>query len=232
MAPKAPNASSGHWLSNPIRMALRTPNIHLRTANAGIRFAPGSKIKTTVTIGDTLTITGAGASVEGGTIESAAAWDVINAIPTFAVVHVKAEDVRIAGLLLVNVPKVGICFADVKTGTVEGCRIAGNYPASGWTGSETGHFGIAYNPHGVDAGRLVITDNHIKSYLQGMFMEAYGGPDPAYGIVMSSNIFDGCHNHGIYSSFDLNAVAGNSFTRCSMHVALTGRGHVVTGNTR
>ncbi|WP_345355746.1 hypothetical protein, partial [Citricoccus nitrophenolicus] len=32
----APNASNRHWLSNPIRVALRTPNIHPR----GINFDP------------------------------------------------------------------------------------------------------------------------------------------------------------------------------------------------
>ncbi|MGM7668531.1 hypothetical protein [Microbacterium sp. A93] len=64
-------------------------------------------------------------------------------------------------------------------------------------------------------------------------MGAYGGSEPTYGVVISGNIFDGCHNHGVYSSFgvDAAAVTGNTFTRCSMPVAMTGSGHTITGNT-
>ncbi|MGM7668532.1 hypothetical protein [Microbacterium sp. A93] len=129
----------------------------MATPDTGIRFTPGAKIVTTVLAADVLTITGTGVPIEGGTIESPSVWDGANVAPTYAVVHVKTEDVRIAGLRLVNVPKVGIYFDDVQTGTAEGCCITGNYPAASWTGMETGHFGIAYNPAGTGSGRLIIT---------------------------------------------------------------------------
>lgn len=224
--------SSGETLLVRGTVALSS-TVTLGTADTGLRFAPGAKIVTTASAADVLTVTGAGVSIEGGTIQSPATFDGANAAPEYAVVHIKAEDVRVAGLRLVNVPKVGIYFDDVQTGTAEGCRITGNYPAASWTGVETGHFGIAVNPGGASAGRMVITGNHLKSCVQGVFLGNYGVAATAYGAVISGNIFDGCHNHGVYNAggVDACAVSGNAFTRCSMPVALTGTGHAVSGNT-
>ncbi|MEU3847207.1 right-handed parallel beta-helix repeat-containing protein [Micrococcus terreus] len=224
--------SSGETLLVRGTVALSS-TVTLATPDTGLRFAPGAKITTTVSAADVLAVTAAGVSIEGGTIESPAVFNGENAAPGYAVVRIKADDVRVAGLRLVNVPKVGIYFDDVQTGTVEGCRIVGNYPAASWTGVETGHFGIAVNPGGSAAGRMIITGNHLRSCVQGVFIGNYGVPATAYGTVINGNIFDGCHNHGVYNAGGLDAcsVTGNTFTRCSMPVALTGAGHAISGNT-
>ncbi|MGM7668520.1 right-handed parallel beta-helix repeat-containing protein [Microbacterium sp. A93] len=206
--------------------------VAIDTPDVRIEFAPGARIVTDVTNADAITINASGVTVSGAEIHSPQVFDATNATPTFGVVRITAEDVSVDGLRLTNVPTVGIFFDGVRSGTVSDCTIRGNYPADSWTGSETAHFGIAYDPS-ENGGRIKITGNHIMDCVQGIFLGNYGAGSNAYGCVIAGNILEGCHNHGVYSSSGTDAcsITANTFARCSMPIALTGRAHAITGNT-
>lgn len=192
-----------------------------------------AEIVSTLSATSALTVA-ANATIQGGSIESPAAWDGANVEWTYAVVHVQGSGVTIDGLTLTNIHKIGIGFDGVNDGIVSNCRIVGNYPSASWTGVETAHVGIAIDPSGTgEDGSFVITGNSVKSCVQGVFIGNYGTASNALGITISGNSMHGCWNHGVYGSTGASGVAvtGNAFNRCQVSVALTGSYHTVTGNT-
>lgn len=209
----------------------------LATSGVLIELAKNANIVSSIAASDTLRITAADVTISGGKITSPATFDGVNTQPTYAVIRATstAPGLRVEGVTLVNVPKVGIYADDTDDLIVTDCKVIGNYPPASWTGTQTGHFGIAVNPsaNGV-SGRTIISDNIIRSCVQGVYIGNYGAVSTgAYGAVVKGNVFDGCHNHGIYNAGGVDAcsVSGNTFTRCSLPVALTGAGHVVADNT-
>jgi hypothetical protein len=185
---------------------------------------------------DAVAVTASGVTIKGsGSILSPATFDGTNVQPTYAVVHVTGNQCTVKNITLTNVPKVGVYFDDCDDPKATDITVIGNYPAASYTGVETGHFGIAYNPGASGrSGRLRARGNLLRSCVQGIFLGNYGATATgAYGTVLANNTFDGCHNHGIYNAGGIDAVAvdGNTFTRCALAVAVTGSGHSVTGNT-
>jgi hypothetical protein len=185
---------------------------------------------------DGITVTAAGVTIKGsGSILSPAVFDGANVQPTYAVVHVTGNQCTVKDITLTNVPKVGVYFDDCDDPKATDITVEGNYPAGSYTGVETGHFGIAHNPGTSGrSGRLRTRGNLLRSCVQGIFLGNYGPTATgAYGPALVENTFDGCHNHGIYNAGGIDAVTitGNTFTRCSLPIAVTGSGHAVTGNT-
>ena len=192
-------------------------------------------ITTTVATGNAVTVTAANVTIRGGEIVSPATFDGANVQPTYAVVHATASGFKALGMTLTNVPKVGFYMDDADDLTVSDCTIVGNYPAGSYTGVETGHFGIAVNPGTSGrSGRSLISGNLIRSCVQGVFFGNYGATATgALGGTVTGNVFDGCHNHGVYNAGGVDGctITGNSFSRCALPVALTGTGHTVSGNS-
>lgn len=212
-----------------------TSTLTIATTNTLLDLAPGTNLTTTVSAGDAILVTAADVTIHGGTITSPATWDGANVAPTYAVIRTTAHGLTVDGVTLVNVPKVGIFVDNADDLAVTGCRIIGNYPPESWSGTQTAHFGIAVDP-GLSgrSGRTVISGNIIRSCVQGAYFGNYGAvATGAYGALVVGNVFDGCHNHGVYNAGGLDActVTGNTFTRCSLPIAMTGPGHVVSSNT-
>lgn len=206
-------------------------------ANMSIELAGGASIRPSNASADTIRVTAPGVTIEGaGTILSPRAWTPGSGSPPYAIIHVKADNCTISGIHLVNVPRVGIYFDETTNIHITGVSITGNFPASRYDGTAatTGHFGICYNPSAAAAPnpRGVIDGNQIDSCVQGMFLANYGSKTSA-GLVIASNTFSNCHNHGIYQSVGLNAcsITGNMFSKCQVPIVTNGDGHAITGNT-
>lgn len=201
--------------------------------NVRIRLAPGANLNKTDAFSDGLNVSGSGVIIEGGTITCPSSWDGTNAQPTYAVIHgtSTALGLRVRNITLTNVPKVGVYLHDLDDAMITGCTIVGNYPAGSYTGVETGHFGICWNPATTGLAP-VITGNQISTCVQGVFYGNYGAGS-GNGAVTSNNRFYGCHNHGVYISGGVNTcqVTDNVFLFCQVPVAATGSGHRISQNT-
>ena len=179
-----------------------------------------------------------GCSIEGGLgggLIGPANWDGTNTSPTYGVVWVTGDGCSVS-TRLENVRKVGMWFKDVVDGTVNGSIIEGNYPSGSWTGVETGHWGVVFDPgdRGLGGGNFKLLGSTIRSCVQGCQPGNYGIAPAAgalRGFIATGNIFEGCWNHGIYSNSTQGAtITGNSFNRCQIPVVLTGNKNVISGN--
>lgn len=203
------------------------------TVPAGVELvlSPGATINNTVYNTSAVILNGAGSKLSGGTITSPSTWDGTSTAWTYGVVWILGDGCQVSGVTLTNVPKIGIGALDVNDVRIIGNRIVGNYPTGQWTGTETEHFGIAYNPpSGSPHGNVVISGNVVRSCVQG-FCIAGPGTVNSSGVAISGNAFESCWNHGVYVYGYGISVAGNAFNRCGIPVAMWGQYHSVTGNT-
>lgn len=201
--------------------------------NVTLRLRHGSNLTTTSATTDAITVTGTGVTIKGrGSITSPAAFDsTTSGSAAWAVVHVKADNCKIKDITLVNVPKVGVYFDDTNTIDVEGVKITGNFPQASYTGSNTTHFGIAFNPGSSATGCGKIAGSSISSCIQGVFIGNFGAGHGS-GLAITGCTFSSCWNHGIYQDTGVDAVtiAGNTFTECQVAIVATGTGHSITAN--
>lgn len=164
------------------------------------------------------------------------AWDGTNnsEIPRYAVIRAtECTDITVSKTRLYNVRRSGIRMADSVNCHIDGCIIEGNYPSTSWTGVETVHSGIALDPS-IDpsGGNYKITNNTIKSCVQGVSPANIGAGQIIRGLIITGNLFEGCWNHGIYTNFTNGAViTGNNFNRCQKGVVISGDNNTVTGNS-
>lgn len=205
--------------------------ITLAVEDVKVRLAPGTVLAPTSATVDCIAVTAANVTLEGGTIQSPASWDGSNVPWTYAVVNVTADRFTARGVTLTNVPKVGF---GVRTSDalITGCRIDGNFPSGSYTGVETGHFGIQFDPPaGDNGGAGIVSDCHISECVQGIQLGNTGAGN-GYGYVITGNNFYGCHNHGVYQSHgDGGVIGANAFHRCQLPIVIAGSGHSVTGNS-
>lgn len=175
-----------------------------------------------------------GSSLQGGKITSAELWDGTNTSWTYAVVRVEGDGASVRDVSLVNVPRVGIGVDEADDVVISGCRIYGGYTTDLWNSDNTAsvHFGIAYDPGvGDTRGNFQVTECLVKDCVQAMYIGNYGTGDWARGVVITGNVFEGCHNHGIYAEYTSGAtITGNTFNRCCGSV-VAGLASVVSGNT-
>lgn len=167
-----------------------------------------------------------------GKITSPASWDGTNSAWTYAVVHCTGASPKVKQWQLENVPRVGFGFDDCNGDViVDGVTVVGNFPAGSWTGLNTVHFGIAYDPGVTDARIHVTNKTVVKSCVQG-FASGNFGTGSSEGSTVTDSIFQGCHNHAIYESGG-NAsmlINANIFIDCAQPIAMTGHGHTVSNN--
>lgn len=194
--------------------------------NAAINYTGNTALKITA---DDCTVTGG----RGAGFTGPATWDGTNTSPTYGVIWVTGRRCTIRATRLTNVKKVGLWFKDVEDGTVESCYIDGNYPSASWTGVETGHWAVVFDPGtGASGGNFKLTDNTIKGCVQGCQPGNYGVGGVVRGFTAVGNIFEGCWNHGIYSNFTHGAViTGNMFNRCQIPVVTSGDYNTISGNS-
>lgn len=201
--------------------------------NIDVRLAPNAKIVSTLTNISAFIFTGKNCSLSGGTIEYPASFDGTNRKwqDNEAVVLVKGDGFEAKNVTLKNVYKVGFGIREASDCIISENIIQGNFPAANWTGTQTAHFGIAIDPLVATGGEnIIITENIVKGCVQGVFVGSYGEL-AGYGINISNNVFEGCHNHGIYSNGGIGTVINaNSFNRCSLPIAILGKFATITNN--
>lgn len=195
-----------------------------------LTLASGAKLKPTVWNQNAVIVTAANVTISGGEIASLGFWDGANTAWTYAVIYITGANCTVRDVTLTNVPRVGIGVREASDARILDCRIAGNYPAGSWTGEETGHFGVTYDP-GPSGGNFTLSGSTIKGCVQGIFVGDFGAASSTGGVVISGNIFEGCHNHGVYAYGGVgNLISANTFQECSYPIAALGAGVIITDN--
>jgi hypothetical protein len=189
-------------------------------------------ITSTLTSTKLINVTAEDVTIFGGKIVGPSTFDATNTTWAHGVIWVAGARCTVESVTLVNVHKVGIGIKEVPEVIVKDCRIYGNFPNADYTGVNTVHAGIGWDPGAFSSGGApIITGNHIHDCVQGALFGNYG-TGAGYGPVVTGNRFYGCHNHGLYSSGGI--VAGdysdNTFYFCQVPIACTGQGHRVADN--
>jgi hypothetical protein len=182
-----------------------------------------------------LNVTGDYCSIEGGMgggFIGPSLWSGSNVTPTFAVILISGDFCKVKTRLF-NIYKWGVWFKDCVGGTVEESQIIGNYPSASWTGVETGHVGVMFDPSTDNrGGSFVLSNSIIESCVQGCLPANFGAGTVLRGLSITGNVFYGCWNHGVYSNYTNGAqISSNNFNRCQIPVVISGDGNVVSSNT-
>lgn len=215
-------------------MSLVTPPINISSANTKLVFQPGAGFTYTNPTAIGVNVSGDNVVIEGITVNAPAVFDAANVAPTYGCIWVTGDNCRIENPTLNNVPKVGIFFKDCEGGRVFNAKINGNFPPSSFTGAQTGHAGILLDsPPSGRQGNFIVSGNDITGCVQGVLIANYGDASLGQGIVISSNTFFSCWDHGVYSAgFDNGIVVdGNSFVFCRIPITATGKNHVIANNS-
>jgi hypothetical protein len=203
------------------------------TDNTNVVISNNAKVISTLSSINAFIFNGKNCELQGGTIEYPSVFDGVNRKweSNEVAVLIKGDGFKANNVTLNNVFKVGFGIRGASDCSISNNKINSNYPSIGWTGIETAHFGIAVDPSVAGGGEnIIISNNIIKSSVQGVFIGNYGG-GVGYGINISNNIFEGCHNHGIYSSGGKGVVINaNTFNRCSLPIAIIGDYSTITNN--
>ena len=216
-----------------LRGTIDFTTLDLNVAGIHLYMTPGTVLRKTDSATNGLSVNVGNITIEGGSIDSPAAWDGTNTAWGYAVIHVKegANNVTIKNVTLNNIHKVGIGVRSDAV-NISNCRINGNYPAASWTGVETAHFGISFDPTTQERGGSgIVANNHIRGCVQGVHTGNYGASTET-GFAIVGNNFEGCHNHGVYAQAGSgNTVSSNVFRNCQLPVVISGKSHIVSSNT-
>lgn len=202
--------------------------------NTRLVFMPGAGLTYTTATMIALNVSGNGIQIDNLNIVAPATFDGTNVQPTYGCVWVTGDNCSIDGLNITNVPKVGVMFKDCQGGTVINSTIVGNYPTGSFTGTQTAHAGVLIDADSTGRqGDFAVINCDISSCVQGVLIANYGSASRSQGILVNSNRFHSCWNHGVYGAGPCNGVGvtGNSFVFCQVPVAMTGAYHVVSSNT-
>ena len=196
-------------------------------------FEGGAKLSYTTPTLSLLAVTGLRCKLFNATIDAPAVFDGTNAVVTYAVVNVQAENFAAESCTLNNVPRAGFWFNNVNNGSIQGCTVNGGTTEGFFTGSNTVHFGIVIDPGPTGSqGNFIIANNFINRCVQGAGSGNIGAASQEQSMTISGNVFELCWNHGWYSAGLANgiSVTGNAFNACQVPIALTGSNHTVTSN--
>ncbi|GAA4776872.1 hypothetical protein GCM10025784_25990 [Citricoccus nitrophenolicus] len=203
----------------------------VRASSVQILFGAGARLLLSEPFEDGLVVKGDRVSFDGGILEGPGSWNGVNTPWQHAMVHVMGEDFLARDVTLLQVPKVGFGIRGAGA-RIRDCRITGGYPEHSWTGVETGHFGIAFDPSTDESSVLSgsVQGCDIRSCVQGISMANHGsGAAGAYSVA--NNSFQDCHNHGIYAqSGQGSLITGNIFIGCQVPIVVTGKDHTVSNN--
>ena len=229
-------AAAGNTLYVPDGTYTVTTMLSMVTAGSSLVLSNNATINYNTSNYAALKITASNCTVSGGLgggFVGPAAWDGVNTSPTFGVIWITADKCSVLGTRLYNIRKVGVWAKDVEDCTVSGCLFEGNYPSASWTGTETGHWGVVFDPYVSNSkGNFKLNGNTIKTCVQGCQPGNYGSGGVIQGFIATGNVFESCWNHGIYSNFTNGAtITGNNFNRCQIPVVISGDKNVVSGNT-
>ena len=229
------NAAAGKTLFLPPGNYLVTTMLTMSTAGSSLVLANNATITYNTPNYAALKMTAANCTVSGGLgggFVGPASWDGINTAPSYGVIWITADECTVQGVRLFNVRKVGVWAKDVEDCTIADCFIEGNYPSGSWTGTETGHWGVVFDPStAASGGNFKLANNTIKTCVQGCQPGNYGAGGVVRGFIATGNIFESCWNHGIYSNFTNGAtITGNHFNRCQIPVVISGDKNVISGN--
>jgi hypothetical protein len=202
-----------------------TAPLSITNSNVRVLLAEGAVINHTVSGEHMFNVTGNNVTIEGGSLNSPAAWNGAQDGTSWCVIKATGDNFTARSVTINNIYKFGIYLAG-DWGMVEGCHIHGNFPSASFTGTQTAHFGVTYDP--TDHGHI-INSNFIDTCVQGI---EGGQSGTGEGLTIVGNHFEDCWNHGAYVGYGTNGitVSGNNFIRCQGSIAIVGKNHGVTGN--
>jgi hypothetical protein len=151
------------------------------------------------------------------------------------VIWITGQRCSVRGISMSNIPRWGIVFEDAADGLVSECRLLGNFPYASYTGINTAHGGIFYNPPPQTSDAkpsLRINANLIRGCVQGFLLGNYDNTARETGISVVGNSFGDCWDHGVYMTIgEGHAIVGNTFLNCRAPIVTDGNSAVVNGNT-
>ncbi|MEU3846128.1 right-handed parallel beta-helix repeat-containing protein [Micrococcus terreus] len=202
----------------------------LRSSDVDIKFLRDARIELLDPAADGLLVLGDRVRITGGVFTGESTADGSNSPWKSAVIHILGHECQVSGVRIVGVPRVGIGIRG-KAAVVQGCEIEGAYPIHLWSGVETGHFGIAWDPPAGLGTTLSVFDCRISTCVQGIFVGNFGTEADGRAVVRD-NCFQGCLNHGVYGvSGTGHVVERNHFMDCQVPIVLTGNRHNVSYNS-
>lgn len=161
-------------------------------------------------------------------------WNGENTTPGYATIILNADYCTVQGTRLYNIERVGCWFKDANDCKFLDNLLIGNYPTGQWTGLETVNYGLLIDPNATNPslGNYHVSGNTFKSTVQGILAGNYGTGQRIQGLAITGNVFEGCWNHGIYSTFTTAAtITGNNFNRCQVSIVISGSHNVISSNT-
>jgi hypothetical protein len=226
--------ASGGTVYFPVGNYLCTSGLTISNNKVSLEFSNGAALTYTTATQILLTITGSSCQLLGATINAPATFDGTNAPLGYSIVKIQNENFTADNCTVNNVPRAGFWFDECNNGVVTNCRIDGGTSDTFYTGSNPVHFGIVIDtPSTGSQGNYVIANNIIKRCVQGAGSGSTGAASFEQSMAVTGNVFELCWNHGWYTSGLGNGitVSGNAFNACQIPIALTGKNHVVIGNT-
>lgn len=211
--------------------------ITLSRSNVEIVIDSGSVISCQNPTARSITISGDSCTLSGkGTIRGLPVFDGANVRPTYAMVWVTGNYLKVRDITFDTIPKEGLMFEDSTYHTVIGCKFIGRYPQASYDeDTTTNHCAILSNipaSSSHPSPYLKILGNTFEETIQGVLSLNYGSAGNNTGILISGNNFKNCWDHGVYLSRGLaHTVTSNSFLDCRRPIVSDGIGSVVVGNT-
>jgi parallel beta-helix repeat protein len=184
-----------------------------------------------------ITVSGANCTITGpGKLLSPATFDGTNAQRTYGVVWVTGDNFMAQGLTLDTIPRSGIHFEAATNGRISHCKFIGNFPYADYTGTNTAHIAIDYDPptnvDATDKVSVVVTGCSIETCVQGFLLANHGSAALETGITITGNTFTQCWDHGVYFTIgEGSVITGNTFVSCKVPIVADGVAASVCGNS-
>lgn len=179
-------------------------------------------LSSSVELSNAIEITGDNCTLSGGILNVPATFDPTNERWLYANIYVTGAYVKVKGVTLNNVQKIGIGFASTHHCYVEDNIINGNYPGP-WEyptyTAYTAHAGICWDASTIGS-TFVAINNKINTCVQGILIGNYDADADETGIMISNNSITRCFNHGIYcGSGQGQIIDGNNLYYCGIGIA-------------
>ncbi|MBU0792110.1 MAG: hypothetical protein KKC55_16810 [Gammaproteobacteria bacterium] len=199
--------------------------------------AADSEILPQVATAKAIQVAGAACSIQGfGTIRGLPVFDGANVRPTYGLVWVTGDWFKATGITIDTVPKEAIMFEESTYHSITGVTFLGRYPQASYDeNTTTNHCAIMYNPPPTSTHPspfLHFVSNIVEGFIQGILAANYGAAATNEGVLIATNNFKNCWDHGVYMSRGKGQnITGNHFLDCRRPIVTDGIAAVVTGNT-
>lgn len=197
--------------------------------NVKIELSKNAVIKANFIDKPVFKITGDNVEIKGGIIERPNQHNGINTKwhDEETIIITYGDYTVIDGVTFNNIYRVGIGARNVKGLKVINSIFNGNYPGIPKIG-DTLHFAITTD----QSSYGIFKDNYFYDCIQGIFFGSYG-IEKGHNNLVTNNMFNQMFDHDVYSGnlTEHTNITNNISINSHKPFVVTGKGHIVTGNT-